>query len=245
MSFAAGGMLVTAGRSHFPVVPPSLSLQTSTTSPKGGKPPAASRLQLSKGNLSKLGGGGVVTGSGAAAPPAPRAGTGLPIPLPRAVPAQAQAVPAAARAKARAAAPRAGAKGQDAAVPRVDRRARTLVLGAVFAFVVTGSVVAAMQYRGSMAEGRSQQALVASLRQVHSQQNNFRVLNQRFATWPELEARGARLAPTQKVLRSNATSSHWFMSLFDRETGVVCDQTGELFDEEPGERRASCRTRSE
>jgi type II secretory pathway pseudopilin PulG len=118
-----------------------------------------------------------------------------------------------------------------------------MVMGAVFAFVVTGGTVAAMNYRGSVAEGRSIAALQATLQVVHNEQANFRLLNQRFATWPELEAEGAKLAPTQKVLKSNASSSHWFMSVFDRETGAVCSQTGELFDEEPGERRPSCRPR--
>ncbi len=223
-------------------MPPSLSLQTASAK-RGGTPSAAARLQLTKGNLEKLGGSGAPTASKRAqAMPAPGAPSGLPPAAARPSPTQARAVPAAAAARAAKSLPR-GASAAAAARPRGERKARSLVMGAVFAFVITGGTVAAMNYQGNVAEGRSIAALQATLQVVHNEQANFRLINQRFATWPELEAGGAKLAPTQKVLKSNASSSHWFMSVFDRETGAICSQTGELFDEEPGERRPSCRPR--
>lgn len=225
---------------HYEAVPPSLSLQTSSARKTAGTPSAAARLKLTKGNLEKLGGGTTPAASSKAVPQGPVSSGGLSAAAPRAIPAQARAVPAAARAAGRS------ARGAAAPAAKVggERRAKALVMGAVFAFMVTGATVWAMNYQGAVAEGKSIAQLEASLKVVHNQQANFRVINQRFATWPELEAAGARLGPTQKVLRSNASSSHWYMSIFDRETGAVCDQTGELFDEEPGERKSSCRTRS-
>ena len=237
--FARLGMPCVRGRPHYWAVPPSLSLQTASAK-RGGTPSAAARLKLTKGNLGNLGGGAAPSASHRPqATPAPGVPSGLPPAAARPIPTQARAVPAAAAARAAKSLPR----GAAAARQPGERKARSLVMGAVFAFVVTGGTLAAMNYQGSVAEGRSIAALQATLQVVHNEQANFRVLNQRFATWPELEAGGAKLAPTQKVLKSNASSSHWFMSVFDRETGAVCSQTGELFDEEPGERRPSCRPR--
>ena len=76
---------------------------------------------------------------------------------------------------------------------------------------------------------------------MHAQQSTFRLLNQRFATWSELEARGMRLPVDQAVVKSNASASHWFVSLRDSATGVICDKTGELFDEGPNDYRPVCR----
>jgi hypothetical protein len=237
--FARRGMLCVRGLPHYWPVPPSLSLQTASAK-RGGTPSAAARLKLTKGNLEKLGGAGAPSDSRRVqATPVAGAPSGLPPATARPIPTQARAVPAAAAARAAKPLPRGAADVR----PRGERKARSLVMGAVFAFVVTGATVAAMNYQGSVAEGRSIAALQATLQVVHNEQANFRILNQRFATWPELEAGGAKLAPSQKVLKSNASSSHWFMSVFDRETGAVCSQTGELFDEEPGERRPSCRPR--
>ena len=62
----------------------------------------------------------------------------------------------------------------------------------------------------------------------------------RFATWPELEARGVVLGENQEIEEWNADASHWFLSVRDRTTGIVCQRTGELFDASSGARRAAC-----
>jgi len=42
-------------------------------------------------------------------------------------------------------------------------------------------------------------------------------------------------------VKSNATASHWFVAIRDMDTGMICERTGELFDESPDERTATCR----
>ena len=77
---------------------------------------------------------------------------------------------------------------------------------------------------------------------VHQHEQDFHTLNNRFASWRELEDRGATLPARLRVVASNADSSHWFLSLLDRSSGMVCDRTGELFDETGNERSAVCRS---
>lgn len=116
-----------------------------------------------------------------------------------------------------------------------------VVTSLIVAFVLLVIVVASVSVRGTMRLTTSKDAVTGTLKAVHEKQSTFRLLNQRFATWRELEARGMRLPADQAVVKSNATASHWFVSVRDSATGVICDKTGELFDEGPDDHRAVCR----
>ncbi len=116
-----------------------------------------------------------------------------------------------------------------------------IVTSLIVAFVLVASVLASVRVRGSMRTTQSIAAVTGTLTAVHERQSTFRLLNQRFATWRELEARGMRLPAEQAVLKANATASHWFVSVRDRATGVICDKTGELFDQGPNDHRPVCR----
>jgi len=116
-----------------------------------------------------------------------------------------------------------------------------IVTSVSVAFLLMVLVVASMSVRGSMRTSTSVAAVTGTLATVHARQSTFRLLNQRFATWRELEARGMRLPVDQAVVQSNASASHWFVSLRDSATGVICDKTGELFDEGPNDHRPICR----
>ena len=116
-----------------------------------------------------------------------------------------------------------------------------IVTSVIVAFVLVILVVASVSVRGSMRTNESVAAVTGTLTTVHAQQSTFRLLNQRFATWSELEARGMRLPVDQAVVKSNASASHWFVSLRDSATGVICDKTGELVDEGPNDHRPVCR----
>ena len=116
-----------------------------------------------------------------------------------------------------------------------------IVTSIIVAFVLVMLVVASARVRGSMRTSKSIAAVTGTLNPVHERQSTFRLLNQRFATWRELEARGMRLPLDQAVKQSNATASHWFLSVQDSVTGVICDKTGELFDDGPNDHRPVCR----
>ena len=116
-----------------------------------------------------------------------------------------------------------------------------IVTSLIVTFVLIILVVASVRVRGSMRVTKSQDAVTGTLKRVHEGQSTFRLLNQRFATWRELEARGMRLPADQAVVKSNATASHWFVSVRHKATGVICDKTGELFDQGPDEQRPICR----
>ncbi len=116
-----------------------------------------------------------------------------------------------------------------------------IVTSLIVTFVLVVLVVASLRMRGTMRVAASIEAVTGTLTAVHARQSTFRLLNQRFATWRELEARGMRLPAAQAVVRSNATASHWFVSVQDGATGVICDKTGELFDEGPNDHRPVCR----
>ncbi|QJR34310.1 hypothetical protein [Gemmatimonas groenlandica] len=148
----------------------------------------------------------------------------------------------------------AGVRGAGALPERETARTRALTKGAaksekdsqivtslVVAFVLVVLAVGSLRVRGNMRVTQSKDAVSGTLKAVHERQSTFRLLNQRFATWRELEARGMRLPTEQAVVKSNATASHWFVSVRDSATGVICDKTGELFDESPDERRPVCR----
>ena len=119
-------------------------------------------------------------------------------------------------------------------------REQTLVTSLIVVFVFVAMAIAAVQVRGNMKIDKSRQALGATFTKVFAQQGTYRLLHGRFATWRELEARGARLGPTQTVVGSNASASHWFLSVRDTGTGMTCSRTGELFDESPLERQPTC-----
>ncbi len=119
-----------------------------------------------------------------------------------------------------------------------DQRIVGVVLGV---FLLCAAALASVGVIGTVRTSRAETALRSTLDRVHAQQRQFRLLNQRFATWSELSSSGATLPPNQRVLRSNADGSHWFLSLRDRDAGVICASTGELFDEGPYERKPICR----
>lgn len=148
----------------------------------------------------------------------------------------------------------AGGKGTESVPAPAPARPRAVTKGAaksekdgqivtslIVAFVLVVLVVASIRVRGNMRLTKSKDAVAGTLKVVHERQSTFRLLNQRFATWRELEARGMRLPAEQSVVKSNATASHWFVSVRDSATGVICDKTGELFDEGPDEHRPVCR----
>lgn len=62
------------------------------------------------------------------------------------------------------------------------------------------------------------------------EQMEFRAANQRFAFWEELAQRGAKLPDQLEVVATNASSSHWFLKVRDRTTGIACSRVGQLFD---------------
>lgn len=121
-----------------------------------------------------------------------------------------------------------------------EQRDNVFVTSIVVAFVFLTMAIAGVKVSGSMRQDRSRTAITGTLSKVYEQQTAFRILNQRFATWPELEARGMALPEQQRVVASNASRSHWFMSVRDTSTGIVCSRTGELFDDSPFDRTPSC-----
>jgi hypothetical protein len=121
-----------------------------------------------------------------------------------------------------------------------DEREKAVVSGLVATFVLLAITIASVRVSGNMRVDRSRTAIAGTLKQVHVRQAEFRLINQRYASWRELQARGLRLPPKQKVVASNASMSHWFMSVRDATTGVTCSRTGELFDEGPDARKATC-----
>jgi hypothetical protein len=121
-----------------------------------------------------------------------------------------------------------------------EQRDNVFVTSIVVAFVFLTVAIAGVRVSGAMQLDRSRTAIAGTLTAVYEQQTAFRLLNQRFATWPELKARGMALPEQQRVIASNASRSHWFMAVRDSNTGVVCSRTGELFDDSPFDRTPSC-----
>lgn len=117
-----------------------------------------------------------------------------------------------------------------------------LVSSIVVAFVLLAMGLGFFQVRGGVVKENSKKEIVGTLTAVHSQQIAFREENQRFATWAELQDLGMKVGPRQAVVASNASISHWFMSIRDSDTGLICSRTGELFDESSSERNTSCYT---
>ena len=137
--------------------------------------------------------------------------------------------------------PVASAPARPPATRHVDRD-QVLVSSVVVAFLLLTVAAVGLQVKGNARTDRSVGQVTGTLARVYDQQTAFRLINQRFATWPELKAQGMALPMSHRVLASNASPSHWFIKVRDTQTGVVCSRTGELFDEGPLERPPSCST---
>lgn len=151
--------------------------------------------------------------------------------------------------KSKSALPRAGAKPSSASryakasqAASQKRQDHIVVSSIVAAFALMAIGLGFFQVRGGMVTENSKKEIIGTLTAVHQQQSDFRAEHQRFATWAELEDRGVKIGPRQSVVASNATISHWFVSIRDSSTGLVCSRTGELFDESASERSTSCYT---
>jgi hypothetical protein len=121
-----------------------------------------------------------------------------------------------------------------------ERQDGVWVTSIAVTFVLLMMIAAGASVTGNMRTGRSQSALNSTLARVHDEQQSFRIINQRFATWSELARRGVALSPKQRVVASNASASHWFLSVRDTTTGIICSRTGELFDESADDRPPNC-----
>jgi hypothetical protein len=130
------------------------------------------------------------------------------------------------------------------AVPRVVTDQR-VVVGLVLGFLGCVIVLLSFNVSGNMRTEKSRTEMTETFRSVHTQQQMFRMLNSRFATWPELKATGASLPVTESVRASRADSSHWFLSLVDSRTNMICDRTGEMWDESPDDRTPVCRKQTQ
>lgn len=105
---------------------------------------------------------------------------------------------------------------------------RTFVLLLSGGFLGLVLALSGMQAQSMMARSRSRETMGTTLEQVSRRQADFRVLNGRFATWEQLESQGERLDPALRIVRSNATESHWYMQLLDPVSGLVCDRIYEM-----------------
>ncbi len=120
-----------------------------------------------------------------------------------------------------------------------------VVLTSIIAFLTVVGGLAIFMMVNSVKRDRAKVVMDATFVRMHTQQRSFRMINNRFASWPELKASGATLPPRQRVTASNADASHWFMSIRDQDTNLICDRTGELWDESGSERQAVCRPGNE
>ncbi len=127
-----------------------------------------------------------------------------------------------------------------AAVPKVATDQR-VVVGLVLGFLGCAIVLMSVNVTGNMRSEKARTEMTETFRSVHTQQQTFRMLNTRFATWPELLASGATVPASEAVRASKADSSHWFISLGDSRANMICDRTGELWDESPDDRTPVCR----
>jgi hypothetical protein len=100
--------------------------------------------------------------------------------------------------------------------------------------------LATLGARASMALASSEQKIGTTLGRASLQQMEFHTQNARFAIWQELASAGAVLPPNVTVVRSNATPSHWYLSLRDGSTGLTCDRVGQLIDPPADLSKPSC-----
>jgi hypothetical protein len=121
-----------------------------------------------------------------------------------------------------------------------DAQERGVVLGIVSVCAVLGLLAVSYQVVRSTRTQGAQYALGKSLTNVSNKQIEFRSMMGRFASWPELRERGVRMESQHAVTKWNADGSHWFMAVRDGRTGIVCQRTGEMFDNQRTNRRTSC-----
>ncbi|MES2523650.1 MAG: hypothetical protein V4617_13175 [Gemmatimonadota bacterium] len=127
---------------------------------------------------------------------------------------------------------------------RTALRERALVTSVV-AVGIAIAVLGSMRVAGNVRVSRAREAMTGTFARVDERQHEFRRLNARYATLPELARRGIRIPSQHIVQRATATESHWYLSLRDRTTGLICDRTGELSDEQGTARVPVCRAREE
>ena len=120
-----------------------------------------------------------------------------------------------------------------------------IVLKLVIVLLALVGVATTSNFRGTASRTQSEKAVLGTIKAFHERQSLFRVTNQRFATWRELEVRGMRLPPNQAIVRVNATSSHWFVAVLDHDTGLICETTGELFDSGLLDLHPTCREQAD
>lgn len=108
-------------------------------------------------------------------------------------------------------------------------------------FAVAMFILLAFNVVTSSKHASAREAMGQTFAQVQTRQGEFRSQSGRFATWDELAARGVRLAPQHKVEASNADASHWFLSIRDNETGLICDRLGDIMESVSAKKSPSCR----
>jgi hypothetical protein len=118
---------------------------------------------------------------------------------------------------------------------------RPVVTSAIIALVFLVIAVAGLSVRATSMKSKSVEAVTGTLNTVYQRQATFHLLNQRFASWIELENLGMRLPVDQTVVQTHTMTSHWFLSLRHTKTGVICSKTGELFDQSASDHRPVCR----
>lgn len=122
-----------------------------------------------------------------------------------------------------------------------EARDRAIVITLSVAFLVTALGFGWFRIDSARQESKAKEGMQQTFTHVFTRQSEFHSLFGRFATWPELRARGVAVGPRQRVREWNADASHWFLSISDQESGIICDRTGELFDEDVTERTPVCR----
>ena len=116
-----------------------------------------------------------------------------------------------------------------------------VVVTAVLAFGFAATVLGSVRVAGDVRATRAKELMHGTFTKVNAQQDEFRRVNSRFASWSELIARGARLPARLELRTSSADDSHWYVSIRDRRTGLVCHRVGELTDEAGSIRAPVCR----
>lgn len=123
----------------------------------------------------------------------------------------------------------------------IEGLAERYVGALVGAFVVVMIGLLSLNVVTTSKHAAARETMGQTFAQVHSRQGEFRSQAGRFATWDELAARGARLDPQLTVAASNADASHWFLSLRDSETGLICDRLGDLMESFTANMTPKCR----
>ena len=135
--------------------------------------------------------------------------------------------------------------GQVTARRRLQRETATRQRARITALVAFGCAVAVLgstRVAGNARLARARAAMEGSFANVVAEQGEFRRVNARFASWSELSERGVRLPARQVVQQATADRTHWYLSLRDRNTGLICDRIGARINELDTGREAVCRT---